>query len=137
MQINNTIDYCLELNFFQLQDFAGRNYQKLYNHLKTNTPQPGKALVPLILTCIASDGRLEKEEWDFIVSFIGGFSYNEALEKASKLYSDEARQLAKRFLYGFPTLDLREAFVNLCIAVLCVDRRFKQSELDFLQSIIL
>ena len=137
MQINATIDHCLELNFYQLQDFAGQNYKKIYNYLKTQIDQPGKTLISLIFTCIASDGKLEKEEWDFIVSFIGGYSFDEALETATKLYSSEARRLAKVFLYNMPTLELRESFVKLCIAILCVDRRFKQSELDFLESIIL
>ena len=118
MDVNSTINYCKSLSFYDLQDFAGRNYQKVYNFV-----------------CIAVDDRMTEDEWMFVVSFIGGYSYEEARATAASLRTKESQEIVKKFYDAFP-YDISEAYLNLCIAILCVDQDFDAYERTFLRTLI-
>ena len=136
MNPRSVAKYCTGLTFFQLQNFAGENYNKVYNYIESI--KKGKAttlLVGSIFTCIASDGKLSKKEWDFIKQFIGGYSYDKALETAGEFYCEDARRTTKQFVEMLP-MDIKEAYLSLCIAVLAVDEHFDENEVDFLNWII-
>lgn len=136
MNPRKVAEQCMNLSFFQLQDFAGKNYNKVYEYIKsTSTANPNSVLVGTIFTCIASNGRLSDREWDFIKQFIGGYSYDEALNTAGEFYSEEAQSIARKFVNHFP-MDIKEAYISLCIAVLAVDERFDGAEVDFLNSLL-
>ena len=137
MNINSTIDYCLGLSHFELQHFAGDNYQKVYGYLASNYDgsQANTMLVGSIFTCIASDGTLSEAEWQFILQFVGGYSYDDALEVAGRFYNGESQDLARRFGMSLPS-DIRDAFLCICIAVLCVDKRLNDAEVDFLKKVL-
>lgn len=130
-------NHCLNLSFYDLQDFAGENFNVVYDYIKSNHSKtsPNSVLVGTIFTCIATDGKLSEEEWNFIAMFIGGYSYEEAVETAGDFYCEEARRVARDFLKVFP-LRVREAYVSMCIAVLAVDKRFNDAEIDFLNSLL-
>ena len=137
MNINSVIDYCMGLSHFELQHYAGDNYQKVYNHItkcydgkKANT-----LLIGTIFTCIASDGKLSEAEWNFIAQFIGGYTYDEAFAVASDFYNDEAQELTKELGAMFPS-DIRDAFLTICIAVLCVDKRLNDAEVAYLKKVL-
>lgn len=137
MNINSTIDYCLGLSHFDLQHFAGDNYQKVYNYMTEcyDSKKVNTLLVGSIFTCIASDGTLSEAEWQFILQFIGGYTYDEALRVAGDFYNDEAQNIVKELGIMFPS-DIRDAFLCICIAVLCVDKRLNDAEVDFLKHLL-
>lgn len=135
MNVNETVRYCKGLDFYALQDFAGKNFNKVYNHVEKTKTKPNDILIPTIFTCIATDGKLSEREWNFIASFIGGYSYDEALSVAGEFYCDEAKEIVKK-LYCFFTQEVKEAFLSLCIAVLAVDNRLDGAEIDFLNYMI-
>ena len=137
MNVNSVIDYCLGLSFFDLQNYAGQNYNKVYDYIakqhggeKANT-----LLVGSIFTCIASDGKLSDSEWEFIKQFIGGYTYDKAFEVASDFYNQQAQDITKDLGTIFPS-NIRDAFLSLCIAVLCVDKRLTDKEVDYLKYIL-
>ena len=136
MDINSIISHCKSLSFYDLQDYAGRNFNIVYDYIKYNKgANPNDILVPSIFTCIAVDGRLESKEWDFIASFIGNHSYDEAFNKASEFNCVEAQDIVRKLANFFPT-EIKEAYVKMCIAVLCVDDRVNSLESSFLYSLI-
>ena len=137
MNVNSVIDYCLGLSFFDLQNYAGQNYNKVYAHI-TKSYEGKKAdtlLIGSIFTCISSDGKLSSAEWDFIKQFIGGYTYDEALASAGEFYCQEAQDIVKELGAMFPS-DVRDAFLSICIAVLCVDKRLTDKEVDYLKYIL-
>lgn len=137
MNVNSIINYCKSLKFGQLQDFAGNNYLKVYEYIgqRHDTKKANTLLIGTIFTCIAVDGKLTDNEWNFIAQFIGGYSYDEAFKVASEFYNDEAVRVTKDLYAIFPS-DIKEAYVNLCIAVLCVDGRVESAESSFLYQLI-
>ena len=137
MNINSTIDYCMGLSHFELQNFAGGNYQKVYNHIASrhDGEKANTLLIGSIFTCIASDGKLSEAEWQFILQFIGGYTYDEALSTAGEFYNGEAQNIVKELGTMFPS-DIRDAFLCICIAVLCVDKRLNDAEVDFLKKVL-
>ena len=115
--MNSVINYCLGLGYYDLENFAGKNFLVVYNYIKNNSRvNPNDVLIPTIFTCIASDGQLTEGEWKFIASFIGRYSYNEALALAGEFYSSEAQEVVKKFIQSFPS-EVRDAYIKMCIAV--------------------
>lgn len=136
MNINATINHCLGLSYYDLENFAGRNFMVVYDHVKaTSRVNPNDVLIPTIFTCIASDGSLSEGEWKFIMTFIGGYSYNEALATAGEFYCQEAQNVVRDFIAAFP-YNVKEAYINMCLAVLAVDGRISNYEATFLNNII-
>ena len=139
MDVNSTINYCKSLSFYDLQDFAGRNYQKVYNWFdgidRKSGMTPNQLLISTIFVCIAVDDRMTEDEWMFVVSFIGGYSYEEARYTAASLRTKESQEIVKKFYDAFP-YDISEAYLNLCIAILCVDQDFDAYERTFLRTLI-
>ena len=137
MNVNSIISHCKSLGFYDLQNYAGANFNIVYNHLKDHHSNinPNHVLVRTIVTCIAVDGKLSEKEWNFIACFVGGYSYDEALNMAGEFYNDEARDIARKFYREFP-LDVREAYAKMCIAVLCVDYDVNYAEKAFINQII-
>lgn len=137
MNVQSTINYCLGLNYRDLENFAGQNYQKIYNALKSKYAgeKINTVLIGSIFTCVASDGKLTDDETKFIQMFIGGYSYDSAFDTAKQFYNAEAQDIV-RGLYDSFTSELKEAYVNLCIAVLAVDKNVTSMEKTFLYSII-
>ncbi len=137
MNIQSTINYCIGLNYRDLENFAGQNYQKIYNTLKQKYAgeKINTVLIGSIFTCVASDGKLTDAETKFIQMFIGGYSYESAFDVAKQFYNAEAQDTV-RGLYNSFSNELKEAYVNLCIAVLAVDKNVSDIEKSFLYSII-
>ena len=136
MNINQTINYCLGLSYFELENFAGKNFMKVYDHIKAvSSTNPNDVLIPTIFTCIASDGSLSQGEWDFIAYFIGGYTYERALATAGEFYCQEAQDVVANFIASFP-YDIKEAYINMCLAVLAVDGRISNYESCFLNNIL-
>ena len=135
MTINETISYCKSLEYYSLQDFASKNYNTVYKFLHDRTSvEPNDILIPSIFTCIAIDGKLNENEWKFISNFIGGYTYEKAVSMASEFYCEEAQNIVKGVFNTF-TGEIREAYLNLCIAVLCVDKGVDGKEVEFLRSL--
>ena len=136
MNINSVIDHCINLSYYDLENFAGENFMKVYRHIQAvSSTNPNDVLVPTIFTCIASDGKISEGEWKFIASFIGGYSYDEAFATAGEFYCDEAHRVVRDFIRAFPT-DIAEAYISMCLAVLSVDKRISGDEVSFLNSIL-
>lgn len=136
MRINDVIRHCKTLSFYDLQDFAGENYNVVYNHIKaTSDSNPNTLLVGTIFTCIATDGKLSEKEWNFIAQFVGGYSYDEALDVAGEYFNYEAQELVQKLATYFPG-SVRESFVKLCVAVMTVDNRVTDEELIFLETLL-
>ena len=136
MDIRGTINYLCNLSYYDLESYAGRNFNVVYNHIKDNYDvKPNSLLIPTIFTCIASDGSLSEEEWYFVASFIGNYSYQEAIETAGEFYCAEAQDIVRGLVDKFPGF-VKEAYINLCLAILCVDGNISSYESRFLNSII-
>ena len=137
MNIQSTINYCIGLNYRDLENFAGQNYQKIYNTLKQKYAgeKINTVLIGSIFTCLASDGKLTDSETKFIQMFIGGYSYDSAFDTAKQFYNAEAQDIV-RDLYKSFSSEVKEAYVNMCIAVLAVDKNISDMEKKFLYSII-
>lgn len=130
-------NHCMGLSFYDLETFAVKHYQKVYDYIKKNHPSssPRDILVATIFTCIASDGGLSGREADFVASFIGGYDYDEALNTAANFAGEDTRKVVRDLAHKFPT-EIREAYVSLCIAVLTVDKRLEGEEIDFINSLL-
>ena len=137
MNINSVIDYCLGLSLRDLQNYAGGNYEKVYRYISSgySGEKANTLLIGSIFTCVASDGKFSDAEWDFIAQFVGGYSYDEAFAVASEFYNIEAQNTTKELGAMFPS-DVRDAFLCLCIAVLCVDKRLNDAEVDYLKKVL-
>lgn len=136
MNVNQVINHCLELDLYPLQNYAGKNFNIVYDYIKNNTNQnPNRLLIPSIFTCIASNGKFSEGEWDFVAHFIGNYSYQQALDTAGEFYCAEAQEVTRQFANMLP-YDVREAFVCMCIAVLCVDKRVDGAEVEFLRTLL-
>ena len=137
MNVNSIINYCTGLSFYDLQDYAGENYVEVYNYMTQNYDgeKVNTLLIGSIFTCVAADGKLSEAEWNFIASFIGGYSYDEAFAVAGEFYNDEAQSIVQELVSLFP-YNIAEAYIKLCIAVLCVDGRVADYEKYFLNKIL-
>lgn len=136
MNVNQIIDYCIDLDFYPLQNYAGKNFNVVYDHVKNNTTvKPNDLLIPTIFTCIAANGRFSEREWDFVAHFIGNYSYNEAFDMASEFNCQQARDIVKGLVEKLPA-NVSEALVCMCIAVLCVDKRLDGEEVAFLRTLL-
>lgn len=136
MNVNHEINYCKGLSLFKLQDYAGENYKIVYNHIENKNPgNANTLLIGTIFTCVASDGKLSDTEWNFIAQFIGGYTYDEAFKVASEFYNSEAQKVIKDLYNLFPA-NVKDAYLKLCIAVLCVDGKIDSKESTLLNSIL-
>ncbi len=136
MNVNQVINYCIGLDLYPLENFAGKNFTVVYDYIKsTSSANPNDILVPTIFTCIAANGQFTQGEWDFIMSFVGNYSYNEAVATAGEFHSTEARRLVSDLAHRFPS-HVREAYVSMCIAVLAVDKRVDGPEIEFLRTLL-
>lgn len=137
MNVQSIINYCTNLSYRDLENFAGENYLTVYNYMKRNYDgeKVNTLLIGSIFTCVAADGKFNDDEWRFISSFIGGYSYDEAFAVAGEFYNDEAQDIVRQLVELFPS-DVSEAFVSLCLAVLCVDGRVADYEHYFLNKIL-
>ena len=82
--VNSIANYCLRISYRDLENFAGENYKKLYYYFKDRASgeEANTLLIGTIFTCIASNGKLSEGEWNFIASFIGGYTYDQAFSVA-------------------------------------------------------
>lgn len=136
MNVNLEINYCKGLSLYKLQDYAGENYKIVYNHIENKNPgNANTLLIGTIFTCVASDGKLSDTEWNFIAQFIGGYTYDEAFKVASEFYNSEAQKVIKDLYDLFPA-NVKDAYLKLCIAVLCVDGKIDSKESTLLNSIL-
>ena len=136
MNVNLEINYCKGLSLYKLQDYAGENYKIVYNHNENKNPgNANTLLIGTIFTCVASDGKLSDTEWNFIAQFIGGYTYDEAFKVASEFYNSEAQKVIKDLYDLFPA-NVKDAYLKLCIAVLCVDGKIDSKESTLLNSIL-
>ncbi len=137
MNVQSVINYCSGLSYRQLENFAGENYLEVYNYMKANYDgeKVNTLLIGSIFTCVAADGKFNDAEWQFISSFIGGYSYDEAYAVAGEFYNDEAQDIVAQLASLFPS-HIRDAFISLCLAVLCVDGRVADYERYFLNKIL-
>jgi hypothetical protein len=101
-----------------------------YDGEKVNT-----LLIGSIFTCVACDGKFSEAEWNFISRFVGGYTYDEAFKVVGEFYSQEAQDVTKNIGKLFLG-DIRDAFLCVCIAVLCVDKRLEDAEVDFLKKVL-
>jgi hypothetical protein len=88
-----------------------------------------------MFTCIGADGRFSEAEWGFVKTFIGRYSYDEAYREAEIHYSDWAQDIVRKYVDMFPP-NVSEAFVKMCIGILCVDGRVADYERYFLNKIL-
>lgn len=137
MNVQSVINYCTNLGYRDLENFAGENYLTVYNYMTRNYDgeKVNTLLIGSIFTCVAADGKFNDAEWQFISSFIGGYSYEEAFSVAGEFYNDEAQDIVRQLVELFPS-DVAEAFICLCLAVLCVDGRVADYERYFLNKIL-
>ena len=137
MNINATIDYCIGLSLRDLENFAGENYKKVYVYMtqKHDGEKVNTLLIGSIFTCVACDGKFSEAEWNFISRFVGGYTYDEAFKVIGEFYNQEAQDVTTEIGKLFPS-DIREAFLCICIAVLCVDKRLNDAEVDLLKKIL-
>ena len=137
MNVQSIINHCLGLGYRDLENYAGENYVKVYNYIckETTGENANTLLIGSILTCVASDGKLSDLETKFMQSFIGGYTYDSALNAASNFYNDEAQNIVKNLYNKFPS-DVKEAYVKMCIAVLAVDKKIADYERCFLNKIL-
>ncbi len=133
MNVQSYINYCTGLSYYDLENFAGQNYQECYYYIKSvSDANPNHVLVGAIFTSLASNGKLAEKERYFVASFVGGMSDDEIYETAGSFWSEEAQQIAEDLVSAFPS-NIQEAFVKLCIAVLCVDGNVDSYESSFLR----
>ena len=138
MNVNAIISHCSGLSKYQLEDFVGNNYMVVYRYiesLKGYKYTPNEVLLPVMFTCIAADGKFSEGEWEFVASFMGRYSYDEAYKEAEMHYSDWAQDIVRKYVGMFPS-DVSDAFVKMCIGVLCADCRVDSYESTFLSKII-
>lgn len=132
MNIRSKANYYLSLRYNELENECGRNYQKVYNYIKENYSDinPNHLLVGFIFTSITIDGKFTEKEWQFIRSFVGNYSYDDAFEIGNSFYNNEAKETTKQVLKLFPE-EIKEATINIILGVLCVDGRYNNEEVSF------
>ena len=136
MDIQQTINYCLSLDYNSLEQFASKNYQKLYDYLKTKlqTEKVNAVLDGSIFTFASADGKLTDEEVKFINKFVGIYSSQSLIKVTIENSKVDAQETATR-LCNFLNVEMKEAFINLCIADFAVDKNVDLCE-DFLLCLI-
>ncbi len=136
MDIQQTINYCLSLDYNSLEQFASKNYQTLYDYFKNKltTKKANAVLDGSIFTFASADGKLTDEEVKFINKFVGIYS-SQSLMKVTIEYSEMDAQETVTRLCQTLNGEIKEAFINLCIAVFAVDKNVDLCE-DFLLCLI-
>ena len=137
MDINAVINRCLGMDYYTLQNFAEENYKKVYSYIsgRHGGEKAHTLLIGSIFTCVASDGKFSNGEWEFISKFVGGYSYDEAFQIAGEFYCVEAQNITRDLACSL-SVEVREALLCVCIAVLTVDKRLGEAEVEFLKKIL-
>ncbi|MBO5328410.1 MAG: hypothetical protein J6B04_04485 [Clostridia bacterium] len=136
MYLRSLINRYKNLSYSSLENEAGANYKKLLEHMLTITDREkvNTLLIGSIFTSVAVNGKFSDKEWQFVSSFIGGYTYDSAFDVASEFYNAEAQDIVCKLYRSFPA-DVAEAFLRLCVAVLCVDGNVDDKEMTFLKQI--
>lgn len=93
-------------------------------------------LFPIILTCLAVDGKYTALEYKFLEDVFGRqLSYEETKKMVSEFYADEAQELLDK-LVDSCNHELKVILLDLCTCVMAVDEKLDVSELKFIQKLI-
>ena len=133
MGLNEVLQDYVNLSYGELLSVAAHAAKTVIPFFNSAVEDGDGAIftISFIGVSLASDGQLTEGEWKFIASFIGRYSYNEALALAGEFYSSEAQEVVKKFIQSFPS-EVRDAYIKMCIAVMCVDKRINNGEASFL-----
>ena len=138
MTVREMIDMCLGMSRSELENFAGRYFNTVYNYLSA---QVGSSLAMrgmkiAIFSALAADGDLSDAEYEFVRSFLGGYSYSDAWQEVDMAQSRELRDEIHTMICRLPSSP-RAAFQAMSIAILCVDKRIYGEEVDYLENYLL
>ena len=93
-------------------------------------------LFPIILTCLAVDGKYTALEYKFLEDVFGRqLSYDETKKMVNEFYADEAQELLDK-LVDSCSHELKAILLDLCTCVMAVDEKLDVSELKFIQKLI-
>ena len=133
--MNSVINYCLGLGYYDLENFAGKNFLVVYNYIKNNSRvNPNDVLIPTIFTCIASDGQLTSLEKKFVCDL---FNVDAAtVDGIFKSINSEIIRIVHEVFDSIPTDEVKAALLSFCACFLAVDERVTREEFAFLQKLI-
>ena len=136
--MDKIIEHCKKLSMRKLVHFAKKNYKILYKYLSkryTHINDHSDLLLGTLYICISANGKLAWSEWEFVGNFVKDFTYEKGKAIVEVFDKEEGRQMARDAISVLPE-DMKQAYLNLCIAILCADGRIDKLEKDFLNSLI-
>ena len=138
MTVREMIDMCLDMSRSELENFAGRYFNTVYNYLseQVGSKLAMRGMKIAIFSALAADGDLSDAEYEFVRSFLGGYSYSQAWEEVDMAQSRELRNEIHTMICRLPSSP-RAAFQAMSIAILCVDKRVYGEEVDYLENYLL
>ncbi len=93
-------------------------------------------LFPIILTCLAVDGKYTVLEYKFLEDVFGReLSYDETKKMVNGFYDEDAQDALDKLVDSCST-ELKAVLLDLCTCVMAVDETLDVNELKFIQKLI-
>lgn len=93
-------------------------------------------LFPIILTCLAVDGKYTVLEYKFLEDVFGReLSYDETKKMVNGFYDEDAQDALDKLIDSCST-ELKAVLLDLCTCVMAVDETLDVNELKFIQKLI-
>jgi len=132
-----------------LQSYVNSNYDELVAKAQEDlallapifdeASKDGKGsanLLPIMLTCLAVDGKYSMLEFKFLEDVFGRkLSYDETKQMVGGFYSDEAQDALDK-LVDSCSLELKSVILDLCLCALSVDETIDVNEVKFIKKLI-
>lgn len=94
-------------------------------------------LFPIILTCLAVDGKYTVLEYKFLEDVFGReLSYDETKKMVNGFYDESAQDALDKLIDSCST-ELKSVLLDLCTCVMAVDETLDVNELKFIQKLII
>lgn len=94
-------------------------------------------LFPIILTCLAVDGKYTVLEYKFLEDVFGReLSYDETKKMVNGFYDEGAQDALDKLIDSCST-ELKAVLLDLCTCVMAVDETLDVNELKFIQKLII
>ena len=94
-------------------------------------------LFPIILTCLAVDGKYTVLEYKFLEDVFGReLSYDETKKMVNGFYDEDAQDALDKLIDSCST-ELKAVLLDLCTCVMAVDETLDVNELKFIQKLII
>lgn len=137
MNAKKLIKTYLQSSYAELLNFAFLRYKMFVEHIRNNYDvDPMTLFSGIFFTVAATDGHFSNKEYEFIKAFSKDMTYELAIENAKDFYArkEDSKESTIMVLNSLPN-NIKEAVIELCIIIMCVDGNVSYNESELLKNI--